>query len=432
MEKMLQEAKEMNILLKNQLETEQKLWEERDERLRAENDNLRQQLLNALSQINNGGGGNLHDLKSAYLPTSQPAARLPPEMSRSENVHDKETSPPWAQELRAAIEAVEHIDVLSEDINYQESYSGMKAVNTNGPSSESVLGDIDLGNDQMAPPSGPPPELTIGADDIYWVNQLHNGLIDAGYYPGDEDIEDFYFGEATLSALQTMQACLGLPESGVVDERVWARLLGPDLQPRQNNSASQEELTVKEEGAVEQTTNFSIPPDNVEETAHHVRDSYSTQKSEVQHSKQGDVRLSYEYHSEIHEETDLSMKVSWPVLMEGDGGKKVHSLHVALQDAGFAADEDEVRWWHFGDTTLNAVKTFQACCGIPESGICDDRTWKSLLGADSKPEDVFTLHSGLSDDEDLADGGGAANGRGVWLIGEQRWEDRSKLHRQDP
>jgi peptidoglycan hydrolase-like protein with peptidoglycan-binding domain len=29
----------------------------------------------------------------------------------------------------------------------------------------------------------------------------------------------------------------------------------------------------------------------------------------------------------------------------------------------------------FGDGTMNALKAFQACSGLPESGVCDARTW---------------------------------------------------------
>lgn len=35
--------------------------------------------------------------------------------------------------------------------------------------------------------------------------QLHTALVDLGYYPGDEDIDDFYFGDSTQGALMTMQ-----------------------------------------------------------------------------------------------------------------------------------------------------------------------------------------------------------------------------------
>jgi hypothetical protein len=30
----------------------------------------------------------------------------------------------------------------------------------------------------------------------------------------------------------------------------------------------------------------------------------------------------------------------------------------------------------------------QACNGLPESGVCDERTWLALLGADATPEDL--------------------------------------------
>lgn len=49
----------------------------------------------------------------------------------------------------------------------------------------------------------------------------------------------------------------------------------------------------------------------------------------------------------------------WPTLMEGDGGKLVHALQVSLGVAGFHCNEDEMRWWMFDTTTVNALKTFQ-------------------------------------------------------------------------
>lgn len=99
---------------------------------------------------------------------------------------------------------------------------------------------------------------------------------------------------------------------------------------------------------------------------------------------------------------------------------------MALANAGYYTDEDEARWWNFGDTTLAALKTFQACSGLPESGVCDSSTWAALLGPRSSPADITTLRSEDSGaEEDLAD---QHNNR-VWLIGEQRWEDRSRLKR---
>ena len=51
-----------------------------------------------------------------------------------------------------------------------------------------------------------PPTLSLGADDIFWVAKLHSALDEHGYYPGDEEVEAWVFGEQTLSALLTFQA----------------------------------------------------------------------------------------------------------------------------------------------------------------------------------------------------------------------------------
>lgn len=52
------------------------------------------------------------------------------------------------------------------------------------------------------------PALAHGADDIFWVNQLHTALHSKGYHPGDEEMEVWLFGEQTLSALLTFQVML--------------------------------------------------------------------------------------------------------------------------------------------------------------------------------------------------------------------------------
>ena len=52
---------------------------------------------------------------------------------------------------------------------------------------------------------GAPPTLTDGSDDIFWVSQLHSALNEKGFSPGDEEMEVWFFGEQTLSALLTFQ-----------------------------------------------------------------------------------------------------------------------------------------------------------------------------------------------------------------------------------
>ncbi len=65
-----------------------------------------------------------------------------------------------------------------------------------------------------APPGGRPPVLTVGDDDIYWVAQLHTALLAKGYYPPDDECEDWCFGDGTQVALLSFQSCEGLEESG--------------------------------------------------------------------------------------------------------------------------------------------------------------------------------------------------------------------------
>lgn len=61
------------------------------------------------------------------------------------------------------------------------------------------------GSKEVRKSVGSPPALTTGADDIFWVNQLHRALDSKGFSPSEEEAEIWYFGEQTLSALLTFQ-----------------------------------------------------------------------------------------------------------------------------------------------------------------------------------------------------------------------------------
>lgn len=65
----------------------------------------------------------------------------------------------------------------------------------------------------------------------------------------------------------------------------------------------------------------------------------------------------------------------------------------------------------------------QVCSKLPESGVCDPATWRALLGAGAVPADIAKLRSEDSADEDLA------SSDRVWLMGEQRWEDKKRLRK---
>lgn len=52
---------------------------------------------------------------------------------------------------------------------------------------------------------GPPPHLSLGSDDIYWVYQLQSKLMNEGYYCGEEEMEDFIFESDTERAVLAFQ-----------------------------------------------------------------------------------------------------------------------------------------------------------------------------------------------------------------------------------
>ena len=87
---------------------------------------------------------------------------------------------------------------------------------------------------------------------------------------------------------------------------------------------------------------------------------------------------------------------------------------------GFSASEEELEWWQFGSSTEGALKTFQACSGLPETGIVCVHTWGKLVLADAPPpnfDEAAACHEGEEFCEDLSEGGQGL----VYLVGEQRW-----------
>ncbi|MEW5319416.1 MAG: hypothetical protein WDW38_010570 [Sanguina aurantia] len=81
-----------------------------------------------------------------------------------------------------------------------------------------------------------------------------------------------------------------------------------------------------------------------------------------------------------------------------------------------------MRWWHMDTGTVNALKTYQACNGLPDTGVCDIHTWKRLLGAEATLADLSLMIGASAGDAEYEDDMTAANTGRVWLLGEQRWE----------
>ena len=491
----LQEA---HARLQDVLSAERQAWNKIEEQLRKENAELRAQLLYTAAQLaanhrvggvgggSSGGGDNSDD---GVLDGRAAAANLPPHSS-SHSVHattsaseqpqpppppppqqqpQQQQSPPemvplmpsWAATIEAAIEAVDHIDVLTEDVDYtamaRNKIERQKktAITVDHSTPSEVVEENDVqkneANPNAAPPTGPPPLLSIGSEDIFWVNQLHTALIDAGYYPGDDDIDVFFFGDSTQSALMTFQACEGLDETGVVDDASWVKLLGPELTLKETRDLFEDQMSPNFPGITNYTSGSSGGTDSGSTDSGDASTSTTTKKytelfsaatetttvsgpdGTVEYTQTmvsdvvTDIATTANANSQTSMKKEVAPKKKWVTLMEGDGGREVHSLHVLLDDQGFAVSEEDCHWWHFGSTTLDALKTFQACNGLPESGVCDANTWKKLLGEGARPEDVGKVESGRSDDEDMTDDAG---GTRVWLMCEDRWEDRDALSRK--
>ncbi|EFJ50292.1 hypothetical protein VOLCADRAFT_103883 [Volvox carteri f. nagariensis] len=256
-----------------------------------------------------------------------------------------------------------------------------------------------------AAPTDPPPELVQGDDDIYWLSRLHTCLEQRGFFPGDDDMENWFFGEGTLAAVLSFQASERLPETGVVDRPTWTALLGVEVAEELYARAA----ALSNSGVATATTATAEPASSQPSPASSARISTTTTSTAPAAAAPADL-------------------TKWPVLMDGDGGREVHAMQVALANSGFYCGEDDMRWWQFGDATLTALKYFQSCSSIPESGVCDERTWRALLGREASPADLYLvrLNKVNSDDEDGGfddDMDGISQGR-VWLLGEQRWERR--------
>lgn len=168
--------------------------------------------------------------------------------------------------------------------------------------------------DTATPDTATPPVLVPGSDDIFWMSKLHAALAAQGFHSGDEDMEDWYFGPSTQSALLTFQACSGLEESGVADQATWRALLGEQgYADLLSGAPSADAGGAASAGAAAATRN-------------------------------GASRVVVE---------------KWPTLHEGDGGRFVHAMHVVLEKAGYWPGEDDFQWWWFGDGTLAALKAYQ-------------------------------------------------------------------------
>ncbi|GAX75999.1 hypothetical protein CEUSTIGMA_g3442.t1 [Chlamydomonas eustigma] len=320
-----------------------------------------------------------------------------------------------AEMLRAQVETLERILEVSQAAG--EAHGEELIECDDGKSNDQQDSSLDtmgqLTNKQAL--NGLPPPLAPGEDDIYWMGRLHEALLACGFGCGDDDTESWYFGDHTREAVLTFQASEQLIETGVADSATWQALL------THVPSLAEDILQDIREGKVPK--DGILCPEGA--SPHSVTDLvWIVASKQAVNAPSGSIGGF---------STSRGASQSWPVVQEGDGGKDVRTLQACLEDLGFYCGEEDMRWWMFGDTTRNSLMAFQASAGLPQSGVCEESTWKALLGPHAIPEDlhdaamsVVSALQGAGDSESEAQGFSddltLPGGRGVWLLGEQRWE----------
>lgn len=186
---------------------------------------------------------------------------------------------------------------------------------------------------------------------------------------GDEECEEWYFGEGTHEAVLYAQAAADLPETGLVDPHTWAFLLDCDEAAEVRSQVNQAcgcdvlaAIRASPNPDAPGSRQAGRPGENAPLAAAAGPSGEGDGQSQGTERSQGDGRSQGTERSQGGEGTSASNGAgasSWPVLVEGDGGRDVRLLQLALGAGGYYCGEDELMWWQFGDGTANALRTFQ-------------------------------------------------------------------------
>uniref|UniRef100_A0A0E0KST3 Peptidoglycan binding-like domain-containing protein n=1 Tax=Oryza punctata TaxID=4537 RepID=A0A0E0KST3_ORYPU len=128
-------------------------------------------------------------------------------------------------------------------------------------------------------------------------------------------------------------------------------------------------------------------------------------------------------------------------LRVGAEGEDVRAMQEALEKLGYYSGEEDMEFSSFSSGTERAVKTWQATLGISENGIMTsdllDRLLTGQAGQDVKTKDdingaAIPSVTEIAEIQQTVVKGNGVSGVGlsenrVFLIGENRWEDPSRL-----
>ena len=283
--------------------------------------------------------------------------------------------------------------------------------------------------------SGAWPLCKQGEDDIYLMATMQSCLNDAGFWAGEEDEADFYFGPSTADALCYFQASAGLPETGVCDAETWGALLGAERYAwgpppgavgfEEAGDAAAGDAAAGDDASTAAPASLSAAAASAKawsETAVTALVEDEDASASGREDLWGDEKSRNDI--ERREKSDpsgLKNAKKWPVLRPEDGGWETHKLQVLLDEQGYYSGEEDMEYWFFGVTTTNALGTFQASNGIPDTGLTCADTWRVLLGEERFAMDATAALETVGDGEFPLD---LSRQDRVFLLGENRFEDR--------
>jgi len=255
--------------------------------------------------------------------------------------------------------------------------------------------------------SGEWPYVKQNEDDIYLMTTIHSRLNEAGFWAGEDDEDDMYFGESTKDALLYFQANAGIPETGLVDPDTWRALLGDEVfrwGPPPGAIAFDESQLKAAQSATANPDHFLADED-------YAPDEYDPFGHE---DERGEAQ------GPSFETSGAKGAHKWPVLREDDGGMEVHKMQVMLAERGYDSGEEDMEYWYFGSATSAALLTFQASERLNETGVTDLATWRALLSDDLTDISPAEALAAVGDGDYPHD---LARTDKLFLLGEQRYED---------
>ena len=267
------------------------------------------------------------------------------------------------------------------------------------------------------------PLLRNGDNDVYLMTLAHAALMESGFWCGEDDTEEMYFGKKTEEAVEFFQGANGpgLEVNGMINTKTWLALLGKEKFEwgPAPGAILDEDVASCREGIARKA----------------FEDTQKKLKAVV--AKEDEDPYGEDIDSGPPAEDDfIDVKgssgdsVEWPILRLDEGGFTVHKMQAMLSTLGFNCGEDDSEYWFMGPDTQNALQTFQASESLPETGVVDFQTWTKLFDACGYTnatmktvEDAFAMVPENEYSVDRSPGCGENENQGVWLIGEQRYEN---------